>query len=88
MAGVGVSTVCTIVSEVSKSIINNLWKDNVMAHLPSDEVRFKEKMLDTEQLLQFSRSWASINGCHLPLKCPPGGLEACKKYDKFKNSTP
>lgn len=48
-----------------------------MAHLPSDEVRFKEKMLDTEQLWQFSRSWASIDGCHLPLKCPPGGLEAC-----------
>lgn len=45
-------------------------------------------MLDTEQLWQFSRSWASIDGCHLPLKCPPGGLEACKKYDKFKNSTP
>lgn len=33
-----------------------------MAHLPSDEVRFKEKMLDTEQLWQFSRSWASIDG--------------------------
>lgn len=59
-----------------------------MAHLQTDEVRFKEKMLDTEQLWQFSRSWASIDGCHLPLKCPPGGLEACKKYDKFKNSTP
>lgn len=59
-----------------------------MAHLPSDEVRFKEKMSDTEQLWQFSHSWASIDGCHLPLKCPPGGLEACKKYDKFKNATP
>ena len=50
MAGVGVSTVCTIVSEVSESIINNLWKDSVMAYFPSDETRFKEKMLDTEQL--------------------------------------
>lgn len=31
-----------------------------MAHLPSDEVRFKEKMLDTEQLWQFSRSWVLL----------------------------
>ena len=29
MAGVGVSTVCTIVSEVTEAIINNLWKDSV-----------------------------------------------------------
>ena len=38
MAGVGVSTVCTIVCEVSESIIDNLWKDSVMAHFPSDEL--------------------------------------------------
>ena len=44
MAGVGVSTVCTIVHEVSESIINNLWKDSVMAHFPSDEARFGEKI--------------------------------------------
>ena len=81
MAGVGVSTV----SEVSELIINNLWKDSVMAHFPSDEARFKEKMLDTEQLWQFPCAWASIDGCHLPLKCPAGGLEACKEYYNFKN---
>jgi len=41
--GVGVSTVFTIVIEVSVSIINNLWKDSVKAHFPSDEAHFKEK---------------------------------------------
>jgi len=85
MAGVGVYTVCTIVSEVSESINNNLCKDSVMAHFPSDEACFKEKMLDTEQLWQFPCAWASIDGCHLPLKCPAGGLEACKEYYSFKN---
>ena len=80
MAGVGVSTVCTIVREVSKSIINNLWKDTVIAHFPSDEVRFKEKRLDIVQLWQFPCAWASIDGCHLLLKCPAGDLEVCKEY--------
>ena len=85
MAGVGVSTVCTIVHEVSESIINNLWKDSVIAHFLSDEARFKEKILDTEQLWQFPCAWASIDGCHLPLNCPAGGLEACKEYYNFRN---
>ena len=85
MARVGVSTVCTIVHEVSELIINNLWKDSVMAHFPSDVARFREKMLDTEQLWQSPCAWASIDGCHLLLKCPAGGLEACKEYYNFKN---
>ncbi|XP_068757390.1 uncharacterized protein [Montipora capricornis] len=85
MASVGVSTVCKIVREVSESIIINLRKDSVMAHFPSDEARFKEKMLDTEQLWQFPCALASIDGYHLPLKCPAGGLEACKEYYNFKN---
>jgi len=28
---------------------------------------------------------ASIDGWHLPLKCPAGGLEACKEYYNLKN---
>lgn len=48
MVGVGVFIVCIIVSEVSKLIINNLWKDNVMVYFLLDEVCFKEKMLDIE----------------------------------------
>ena len=42
-------------------------------------------MLDTEQLWQFPGAWVSIDGCHLLLKCPARGLEACKEYYNFKN---
>ena len=30
-------------------------------------------------------AWASLDGCHLPLKCLAGGLEACKEYYNLKN---
>ena len=55
-----------------------------MAHLPSDEVRFKEKMLDTEQLWQFSRSWASIDGCHAEMSSWRfGSLQKVWQIQKF-----
>ena len=38
-----------------------------------------------EELWQFPCCWAAIDGCHIPIKCPPGGLEACKEYHNFKN---
>ena len=34
---------------------------------------------------QFPCCWGAIDGCHIPLKCPPGGLESCKEYHSFKN---
>ena len=37
-----------------------------------------------EQLWQFSYAFAAIDGCHLPIKCPPGGRESNKEYDNFK----
>ena len=40
---------------------------------------------DMEEFWQFPCCWAAIDGCHIPLKCPPGGLEACKEYHNFKN---
>lgn len=38
-----------------------------------------------DEFRQFPCCWASIDGCHIPIKCPPGGLEACKEYHNFKN---
>ncbi|XP_068670071.1 uncharacterized protein [Montipora foliosa] len=38
-----------------------------------------------EECWQFPCCWAAIDGCHIPMKCPPGGLEACKEYHNFKN---
>ena len=42
-------------------------------------------MLDMDEYWQFPCCWAAIDGCHIPIKCPPGGLEACKEYHNFKN---
>lgn len=42
-------------------------------------------MLDMDEFWQFPFSWAAVDGCHIPIKCPPGGLEACREYHNFKN---
>ena len=26
-----------------------------------------------------------LSGCHIPIKCPSGGQEACREYQNFKN---
>ena len=38
-----------------------------------------------EEMWQFPCCLSAIDGCHIPLKCPPGGLESCKEYHNFKN---
>lgn len=74
-----VSTVCGVVSEVCRAIVDNLWKDCVQQHFPTSEAQYKEKVLDMEQLWQFPYAWGAIDGCHLPLKCPAGGAESRKE---------
>ena len=85
MAGLGVSTVCTIVNEVSQAIVECMWEECVSSFMPKTDEDFIEKMSDTKELWQFPYSWASIDGCHIPIKCPPGGQEANKEYHNFKN---
>ena len=85
MTGLGISTVCGIVSDVTKAIINNLWKQQVSQHFPRNEQEFRDKILDMEEVWQFPCSWAAIDGCHIPLKCPAGGLQANKEYHNYKN---
>ena len=84
MAGVGVSTVSMIVSEVCDAIIECMWKDCINKFMPKLSLEFIEKMLDTEELWQFPYSWTPVDGCDIPIKCPPGGLEPCKEYHNFK----
>lgn len=84
MTGLGVSTVCTIVNEVTRAIVNNLWDECVGQQLPKREEHFKEKILDMEEHWQFCCCWSAIDGCHLPIKCPPGSF-AAKEYHNFKN---
>ena len=85
MAGLGVSTVCLIVQEVCQVLVDHLWSECVSCHMPNTHGDFKKKILDMEEFWQFSCCWAAIDGCHLQMKCPPGGLEACKEYHNFKN---
>ena len=84
MVGLGRSTVTTIVNEVIEAIVSCLWTDCVSVHMPKTEDEFKEKILYMEELWQFPFSWAAVDGCHIPVKCPPGGSEARKEYHNFK----
>ena len=63
----------------------NLWNDSVVNHFPKNERTFREKMLDMEEMWQFPCCWSAIDGCHISIKCTPGGLESCKEYHNFKN---
>ena len=85
MAGLGRSTVTTIVNEVTEAIVKCLWTECISVHMPKTENEFKEKILDMEELWQFPFSWAAVDGCHIPIKCPPGGANARKEYHNFKN---
>lgn len=85
MSGLGVSTVSLIVREVCQVLVDHLWNETVSNHMPKTREDFKRKILDMEEFWQFPCCWAAIDGCHIPMKCPPGGLEACKEYHNFKN---
>ena len=74
MVGRGVSTVSSIVEEVSQVPVNHLWNDCVSVHMPDSTEAFKDKILDIEEFWQFPCCWAAVDGCNIPIKCPPGGL--------------
>ena len=84
MTGFGVSTVSTIVLDVSQAIITNMWSQCITHHFPQDSDQFKEEMLDFEQLWQFQYCWGAIDGCHIPIKFPKGGAESGKEYYNLK----
>ena len=85
MSGIGLSTAATITKEVCQAIVDILWEEIVNKHMPKTEEDYKTKMVDMEEMWQFPCCWAAIDGCHIPIKCPPGGLEANKEYHNFKN---
>ena len=57
MAGLGRSTVSTIVGEVTEVIVTCIWKECITAHMPVTQEDFKNKILDMEELWQFPFSW-------------------------------
>ena len=85
MIGLEVATVCLIVKEVTEVIVDNLWQESVQGHMPRTQSDFERKILDMEELWQFPFCWAAVDGCHIPIKCPPGGLQACKESHNYGN---
>lgn len=82
---VGEATVCIIVKEVAKAIVENLWGEFVESKFPNDEDSLLLKMQEMELEWQFPYAYSAIDGCHIPIKCPSGGQEACKEFHNFKN---
>ena len=85
MTGLGVSTICCIVSEVANAVVETLWESEVTTYMPKSEIEFYQKISEMEQMWQFPCCWGAIDGCHVPIKCPPGGAKSCKEYHNFKN---
>ena len=85
MTGYGVATVCQIVLEVCAAIVENLWNDSVSRHFPKNVNSLKNYIIEMESQWQFLCCFGAIDGCHIPIKCPAGGLKACKEFHNFKN---
>ena len=85
LTGIGEATVCNIIREVTKAIVENLWREYVDAYFPSNNNLLVQKIREMEQEWQFPYAYSAIDGCHIPMKCPPGGQEACKEFHNFKN---
>ena len=85
MVGLAEPTVCHIVVEVCKAIVEELWSEVVDRHFPKSDEDFKERLLDIDAEWQFPYAFAGTDGSHLPIKCPNGGQEAMKQHYNFKN---
>ena len=84
MAGICEATVCTTVIEVFQSIVNNLWTSAVASIFPKTGDEFREAMITMEEHWKFPCAFGAIDGCHIPLKCPPGGQQSQKEHHNFK----
>ena len=82
--GLGVSTDCEVVIEVSQAIVENLWVNEVTSHFPENANELRRKMKEMDEEWQFTCAFAAIDGCHISIKCPAGGLEFAKEYHNFK----
>ncbi len=83
--GLGTSTVCIIVKEVSSIIVKRLWEQFVSKNFPHNIEELKESMVSFEEHCQYPCCIDAVHGCHLPMKCPDGGQESAKEYHYFKN---
>ena len=82
MTGFGVSTVSTIVQDVSQAIITSVWLQCITHHFPQDGDQVKEKMLHFKAVPILL---GAIDECHIPITCPKGGIKSRQEYYNFKN---
>ena len=53
LSGLGVSTVSSICQEICEVLMDHLWNKTVSTHMPQNEEKFKQKILDMEEFWQF-----------------------------------
>ena len=55
-------------------------EESISKHMPRSEEEFKKKIINMDEIWQFPYCWADIDGGHIPMKCPAGGLQSSKEY--------
>ena len=70
LIGIGEAIVCCVGRKVAKSILENLWSQYVDGYFPTNSNVLYQKIREMEQEWQFPYSYAAIDGCHIPMKCP------------------
>ena len=83
LTGRGIATVRNITQEVSNIILDKLWKKIVV--FPKTKEEFFNSISAMETLWLFPTAFGGVDGCHIPLKCPHGVIEARKEYYNFKS---
>ena len=54
LTGLGVSTVCEVVIEVSQAIVENLWESEVASQFPQNANELRRKMEEMDEEWQFT----------------------------------
>lgn len=85
MVGLGISTVREIVTQVCELIVDCIWQKCVIKHMPPIEQDLKIRWRKWMTGGSFLSVEIAIDGCHILIKCPPGGAASCKEYHNFKN---
>ena len=73
------STVNFLIKEVFQAIAEILWEKSVAKPFPKQEEDFRQALINMESEWQFKFVFLTIEGSHLPTKCPPEGPKAMEK---------
>ena len=85
LSGLGEATICLIVIEVCQVMVHTFWMEEVSNLFPQNQEELNKAMELMDEEWQFPCAYAAIDGCHIPIRCPPGGAEAAKEFHNFKN---